>query len=206
MLIDDGLLERSEGGWALAGVSGTLPVPPTIQALLGARIDRLPEDDRTLLTHVSVEGALFHRESMRELAPVALRPVVDRSLGELVRRDLIRPERAAFGDDDAFRFRHILIRDAAYRSLPKATRAELHERFGGWLEEAHAGRARRVRGDRGLPPRAGVALPLGAGRRGRRHHRARRARRATGSSRPAGERCGVAITGPRQVSWSGPRG
>ena len=140
MLIDDGLLERSEGGWALAGVSGTLPVPPTIQALLGARIDRLPEDDRTLLTHVSVEGALFHRESMRELAPVALRPVVDRSLGELVRRDLIRPERAAFGDDDAFRFRHILIRDAAYRSLPKATRAELHERFGGWLEEAHAGR------------------------------------------------------------------
>jgi predicted ATPase/class 3 adenylate cyclase/DNA-binding SARP family transcriptional activator len=140
MLIEDGLLERDDGGWALAGVSGTLPVPPSIQALLGARIDRLPEDERTLLTHVSVEGTLFHRESMRELAPPALRPVVDRSLSELVRRDLIRPERAAFGDDDAFRFRHILIRDAAYRSLPKATRAELHERFGGWLEEAHAGR------------------------------------------------------------------
>ena len=140
MLIEDGLLERGEGGWALAGVSGTLPVPPTIQALLGARIDRLPEDERTLLTHVSVEGTLFHRESMRELAPPALRPVVDRSLSELVRRDLIRPERAAFGDDEAFRFRHILIRDAAYRSLPKAARAELHERFGGWLEEAHPAR------------------------------------------------------------------
>src|SRR6185436_6599396 len=114
-------------GWALAGVSGTLPVPPSIQALLGARIERLPEDERTLLTHVSVEGTLFHRESMRELAPPALRPVVDRSLSELVRRDLIRPERAAF-------------RDAAYRSLPKAARSELHERFGGWLEEAHPGR------------------------------------------------------------------
>ena len=140
MVIEDGLLERTDGGWALAGVGGALPVPPTIQALLGARIDRLPEDERTLLTHVSVEGALFHRESMRELAPPALRPVVDRSLSELVRRDLIRPERAPFGDDDAFRFRHILIRDAAHRSLPKATRAELHERFGGWLEEAHPGR------------------------------------------------------------------
>jgi predicted ATPase len=78
---------------------------------------------------------------MRELAPAALRPVVDRCLSELVRRDLIRPERAALGDDDAFRFRHILVRDAAYRSLPKATRAELHERFGGWLENAHPARA-----------------------------------------------------------------
>jgi predicted ATPase/class 3 adenylate cyclase len=140
MLIEDGLLERDDGGWALEGVPGTLPVPPTIQALLGARIDRLPEDERTLLTHVSVEGALFHRESMRELAPAALRPVVDRALSELVRRDLIRPDRASFGGDDAFRFRHILTRDAAYRSLPKATRAELHERFGGWLEEAHSAR------------------------------------------------------------------
>ncbi|HKP19998.1 MAG TPA: BTAD domain-containing putative transcriptional regulator, partial [Thermoleophilaceae bacterium] len=141
MLIEDGLLERGDGGWALAGVGGTLPVPPTIQALLGARIDRLPDDERTLLTHVSVEGTLFHRESMRELAPEALRPVVDRCLSELVRRDLIRPERAALGDDDAFRFRHILIRDAAYRSLPKASRAQLHERFGRWLEEAHPARA-----------------------------------------------------------------
>ena len=145
-------------------MSGTLPVPPTIQALLGARIDRLPEDERTLLTHVSVEGTLFHRESMRELAPPALRPVVDRSLSELVRRDLIRPERAAFGDDDAFRFRHILIRDAAYRSLPKATRAELHERFGGLARGGARGTRRRVRGDRGLPPRAGVPLPLRARR------------------------------------------
>ena len=140
MLIEDGMLERGEGGWTLTGVRGTLPVPPTIQALLGARVDRLPDDERTLLTHVSVEGSLFHREPTRELAPRALKPVVDRCLSELVRRDLIRPERGALGDDDAFRFRHILVRDAAYRSLPKATRAELHERFGGWLEEAHAGR------------------------------------------------------------------
>ena len=62
---------------------GALPVPPTIQALLGARIDRLPEDERALLTHVSVEGGVFHRETMRELAPRRSRAVVDRCLGEL---------------------------------------------------------------------------------------------------------------------------
>ncbi len=83
---------------------------------------------------MAVEGTVFHREAMRELAPPALADRVDRSLTALVRRDLIRPDRSTIGDDDAFRFRHILIRDAAYRSLPKETRAELHERFADWLE------------------------------------------------------------------------
>jgi predicted ATPase/DNA-binding SARP family transcriptional activator len=144
MLIDEGTLMRDGGRWTLTGVRGALPVPPTIQALLGARIDRLPQDERTLVTHVSVEGGVFHRESMCELAPAPLRAVVDRSLRELTRRDLIRPERAAFGVDDAFRFRHILIRDAAYRSLPKETRADLHERFATWLEHAQAVRASEI--------------------------------------------------------------
>ena len=55
-------------------------------------------------------------------------------LSTLVRKELIRPDNTAFPGDEAFRFRHLLIRDAAYESLPKATRAELHERFAGWLE------------------------------------------------------------------------
>jgi predicted ATPase len=144
MLVDDGLLERGDRGWTLADVSGELPVPPSIQALLGARIDRLPADERTLLSHVSVEGGVFHRDAVRALAPAELRPVVDRSLRELVRRDLIRPERAALGGDEAFRFRHMLMRDAAYRSLPKAARAGLHERFADWIEETHSGRLREL--------------------------------------------------------------
>jgi predicted ATPase/class 3 adenylate cyclase len=134
MLIDDGLLRREHGRWTLGELKGTLPVPPTIQALLGARLDRLPETERALLTRVSVEGNVFHREAMRELAPATLAADVDRSLTALIRRDVIRPDRSSFGDDEAFRFRHILIRDAAYRSLPKETRAHLHERFADWLE------------------------------------------------------------------------
>ena len=78
---------------------------------------------------------MFHREAVRELAPPSLVPVVDRSLTALVRKDVIRPDRSSFPDDDAFRFRHMLIRDAAYRSLPKEARADLHERFAAWLEQ-----------------------------------------------------------------------
>ena len=78
---------------------------------------------------------MFHREAVRELVPASLLPVVDQSLTALVRKDVIRPDRSAFPDDDAFRFRHMLIRDAAYRSLPKESRAELHERFAAWLEQ-----------------------------------------------------------------------
>jgi predicted ATPase/class 3 adenylate cyclase len=144
MLIEDGMLRREQGEWTLGELKGALPVPPTIQALLGARLDRLPEDERALLTRISVEGKVFHQDAMRELAPAALAASVDRSLTALIRRDMIRPDRASFGDGEAFRFRHILIRDAAYRSLPKETRAQLHERYADWLEGAAGERVHEV--------------------------------------------------------------
>jgi predicted ATPase len=134
MLIDEGLLRRDDGRWMLVDGLGELPVPPTIHALLAARLERLPEEERALLARVSVEGTVFHREAVRELAPASLVPVVDRCLTALVRKDVIRPDRSSFADDEAFRFRHMLIRDAAYRSLPKESRADLHERFAAWLE------------------------------------------------------------------------
>ena len=135
MLIDDDLLRKRDGRWTLAAEVTELPVPPTIHALLAARLERLPEEERALLARVSVEGTVFHREAMRELAPASLSGLVDRSLTALVRKDVIRPDRSSFPGDDAFRFRHMLIRDAAYRSLPKEARAELHERFATWLEQ-----------------------------------------------------------------------
>jgi class 3 adenylate cyclase/DNA-binding winged helix-turn-helix (wHTH) protein len=132
MLIEDGLLRRDNGGWTVADELAELPVPPTIHALLAARLERLPDDERALLAHASVEGAVFHRGALDDLAPDSLVPIVERSLTSLVRRDLIRPDQASVGGEEAFRFRHILIRDAAYRSLPKGLRAELHERFAAW--------------------------------------------------------------------------
>ncbi len=134
MLIDDGRLRREGDAWALGGDGGRMPVPPTIQALLAARLEQLPDDERALLARLAVAGSSFHGDTARELAPASLEQVVDRCLIGLVRRDLIRPDRAALHDEDSYRFRHILIRDAAYESLPKETRAELHERFAGWIE------------------------------------------------------------------------
>jgi hypothetical protein len=67
------------------------------------------------------------------LSPDPLRPAVESHLATLVRKELIRSTSPTFPEDEGFRFRHLLIRDAAYESLPKATRAELHERFADWL-------------------------------------------------------------------------
>jgi DNA-binding SARP family transcriptional activator len=117
------------------GRADEVVVPPTIQALLAARLDRLSDGERTAIEAASVEGKVFHQGAVAELAPEALRPAAASNLEALLRKELVRPDRASFAGDRAFRFRHLLIRDAAYESIPKEARAELHERFAGWLEE-----------------------------------------------------------------------
>jgi class 3 adenylate cyclase len=112
---------------------GEVAVPPTIQALLAARLDQLEPAERGVLECGAVEGLVFHRGAVAALAPEE--PQVDGRLVKLVRKDLVRPEQAVLADDEAYRFRHLLIRDTAYEALPKATRAELHERFALWLGE-----------------------------------------------------------------------
>ena len=115
--------------------NGELEVPPTINALLAARIDRLADSERWVLECASVEGKVFHQGAVAELSPVSFRPQVPTNVAALVRKELIRPDRALFAGERGFRFRHLLIRDAAYESLPKEARAELHERYAGWLEQ-----------------------------------------------------------------------
>ena len=113
---------------------GTVDVPPTIRALLQARLDALNDDERVVVERGAVEGQVFHRGAVTALAPAT--PVVDvpGQLLSLVRKEVVRPDRSVIAGDDAFRFRHLLIRDTAYEALPKAVRAELHERFADWLE------------------------------------------------------------------------
>jgi class 3 adenylate cyclase/tetratricopeptide (TPR) repeat protein len=116
------------------GVDGEVVVPPTIHALLQARLDRLGGDERTVIERGAVEGKIFHRGAVLELAPDLVRPAVGTHLLALVRKELIRPEQTTVPGDEAFRFRHLLIRDAAYESVPKETRAALHEQFAAWLD------------------------------------------------------------------------
>jgi class 3 adenylate cyclase len=112
---------------------GDVEVPATLRALLAARLDQLDEPERSVLERGAVEGELFHRGTVQALAPEEAE--VTQRLAALVRRDLVRPDRPQLPHEDAYRFRHLLIRDAAYDALPKATRADLHRRFAGWLEE-----------------------------------------------------------------------
>ncbi len=110
-------------------------VSPTLQAVLSARIDRLPPTERTVIQRAAVQGRAFSRAALAELIG-GEGAVVDEALGALERRQLVCRDRRAFGGDDAFRFAHGLIRDAAYQFLRKETRSELHERLADWLEGA----------------------------------------------------------------------
>ena len=118
---------------AMAAGNGAVEVPPTLKALLAARLDQLDEAERTVLERGAVEGEIFHRGAVQALAPEEAQ--VTTRLAGLVRRELIRPDRAQVAGDDGYRFRHLLIRDAAYDALSKAIRADLHARFADWLDE-----------------------------------------------------------------------
>jgi class 3 adenylate cyclase/tetratricopeptide (TPR) repeat protein len=134
-------IERAAGGnplfvtemVAIADEAGEdVAVPPNLSALLAARLDRLEQPERSVLERGAIEGELFHRTAVQALS--GDRQVAPR-LAALVRKELVRPDIPQLPGDDAFRFRHLLIRDAAYDALPKMVRAELHERFASWLEQ-----------------------------------------------------------------------
>ncbi len=117
---------------ALQSNGAEVAVPASIHALLAARLDQLGPSERRVLERGSVEGEVFHRGAVAALGRGEAR--LDDSLTALVRKDLVRPEQPQLVGEDGYRFRHLLIRDAAYEALPKATRAELHELFASWLE------------------------------------------------------------------------
>ena len=110
---------------------GEVIVPPTLRALLAARLDQLDSGERSMLERGAIEGEVFHRGAVQALGPEETQ--VTPRLAALVRKELIRPDKPLLVGEDGFRFRHLLIRDAAYDALPKATRADLHARFASWL-------------------------------------------------------------------------
>jgi len=136
MLIEDGLVRRAGDEWIGTTDLATIATPASIKALLAARLDRLPVIEREVLQLAAVVGKTFTREAVEALVEAEARPDVARRLESVVRREIIRPDRSSPDIFDAYRFRHILIRDAAYAVLPKGERAELHERFADFVERA----------------------------------------------------------------------
>ena len=139
MLIDDGLLRQEGGAWTLTAELRNVSLPTSVQTLLNARLDRLPASERSVLGAASVIGRTFEPETVAHLVAPDLRGGVAASLHELIRKDLVRPERTPEGD--AFRFRHALILQATYEMLPKATRAELHRSVADRLDTMTGDRA-----------------------------------------------------------------
>jgi class 3 adenylate cyclase len=116
-----------------AGPSALGAVPPTIEALLAGRLERLDPAERALIERAAVAGRDFSRGGLLALSPPEELAGLDSRLRTLVRRGLVRALRG--GDADTYRFHHVLVRDVAYAGTTKDARAELHERFGTWLEQ-----------------------------------------------------------------------
>jgi class 3 adenylate cyclase/tetratricopeptide (TPR) repeat protein len=144
-----GILEAAEGNPLFVeqmvalfaereGWEGEIEVPPTIQALLSERLDRLSAGERGVLERAAVIGMSFWEAAVGDLSPESARSAVGTNLQLLVRKELIRPDRSMVPGEKAYRFRHLLICDAAYAGLPKRVRAELHERFAVWIEKERA--------------------------------------------------------------------
>jgi tetratricopeptide (TPR) repeat protein len=134
VLLEDGVLQQRDGVWTVAGGLDRLTIPPSINALLAARLDQLEPEEREVLQCAAVVGKQFWWGAVVDLATQEMRERVGPHLQALVRKRLISPASSLiFTSEDSFQFGHILVRDAAYGALPKERRAELHERFAGWL-------------------------------------------------------------------------
>jgi class 3 adenylate cyclase/tetratricopeptide (TPR) repeat protein len=140
MMIDDGLLVRQNGAWIPASDLSSVAAPPSVAALLAARLERLTDGERRAIESAAVVGKEFYAGAVRELLPESLGDGAPDLIRSLIRKELVRTDRSMVPGEEAFRFRHILIRDAAYQAIPKERRADLHERVAAWIG--------RVAGDR----------------------------------------------------------
>ncbi|HEX9380346.1 MAG TPA: tetratricopeptide repeat protein [Gaiellaceae bacterium] len=111
-------------------------IPDTLQALIAARIDRLPAGEKVVLQRGSVIGRVFWAGAVDHLSPEYDADDLEDMLDDLLLRDLVtREERSTISGESAYRFKHVLIREVAYTGLSKSSRAEYHTRFAEWLRQ-----------------------------------------------------------------------
>ncbi len=142
MLVDNGTLRRDGDHWVATDRAPDFVIPPTIHALLAARLDDLAVDERDVVEPASVVGLVFAEEAVEHLIDAERRPGLPVHLRALVGKQFVRPDR--LDDEDAFRFGHQLIRDTAYGSLLKRQRVDLHQRFVEWADVVNRQRGRET--------------------------------------------------------------
>jgi class 3 adenylate cyclase/tetratricopeptide (TPR) repeat protein len=143
MLIDSGALRQEGGQWVRGDFYGEITVPPTIKALLEARLDNLARADRATVEPASVIGLQFERPAIEALAPEAVRAAIGEHLGTLARKHFIDLSSAAQAET-LYRFHHHLVRDTVYNGLLKRARANLHIAFVRWADKVNAERDRAL--------------------------------------------------------------
>ncbi len=129
MLVGSGHLRLELGRWVSAGDPSAFPIPESLEALLQERVRGLGIDERAVIGLAAVVGESFPWAPIAQLVPEGSREAVRDHLGSLVGTQLLRPD-----GEDAFEFAHALIRDVTYAEVPDEVRAEVHERYGRWLE------------------------------------------------------------------------
>ena len=143
MLIDRGTLIEAGGRWVRTNSAMDIDVPPTIHALLEARLDQLDRAERATVEPASVMGLEFPQIGLAELAPEAVRGSLDEHLASLTRKQFVH---LSFSVDASarYRFHHQLVRDTVYNALLKRTRAQLHIDFVRWGDKVNANRDRAL--------------------------------------------------------------
>ena len=135
-LIDQGVLERQNGGWVARDLPENFVIPDTVHAVLAARIDLLEPPEKAALQAAAVIGRTFWADPVHELLEG-----VEADFRVLEERDFIRPRaRSSIVGEHEFAIKHALTREVAYRSLITVKRARLHALFAAWLERTGEGR------------------------------------------------------------------
>ncbi len=143
MLVDEGVLEAGAGGWRLDRDVHEIRIPPTIEAILAARLDRLSDGEREVIEQAATVGRDFDAADLRAFGGREA-PALEHAIDRLLDNQLIQ---ATVDGPADYRFHHILVRDAAYASIPKRRRAGLHERVAGHIEGMPAGQRGGVYGE-----------------------------------------------------------
>lgn len=143
MLIDSGAVTQVDGQWVAAKSDAQISIPPTIQALLEARLDKLDRGERAAAEPASVIGLEFQRPAVQSLASPAVRDTIDDKLQSLSRKHFIRSSIGSEGDA-RYRFDHHMVRETVYNGLLKRARATMHAAFVKWADEANAGADRAL--------------------------------------------------------------
>jgi class 3 adenylate cyclase/tetratricopeptide (TPR) repeat protein len=144
-LVDDGVLRVSDGSrWEVTRPTTEVELPRSIQGLIATRLDGLPADEKAVLQDAAVVGRVFWTGVVGALGGLSSGEVRD-ALGRLRVKELVlRIDPPSFSDELEFTFRHALIRDGAYESLPKALRAAKHGEVARWAQMKAGDRAGEI--------------------------------------------------------------